>query len=494
MFEAAISGLNDILQRHRWVGELAGILPLSALIDFIDVPKKLHIFELAGAVPLWSWPVTPAGSRLLLSDKHTRRTCCLDRYGSSVALIALDGRYGDQYTVSSPETIRLCLSSQRPRTIKNDHENMSGEDLRIQNLELVHVSRLQYHNQLPPAQSWLRRVFLDPWWMYSRTYLVVSTIGWIMLLGMIVMSGILQCYLSLAFVMAVPVTGSIVFSLYGSTPRRLLVEKVSAYNRLIVAAEHMNTMDWIVFYGESTVVNSLLNRPLEPTGPQISRVVSVPLRMVLRILILGQWALVLGAAALKDWNSYFITFWIAFCIFSHAYLIPPRMEANDWMKSCAHIRLERYQTQLSSRRALLNTIIALNPDTFSWSEPKQQEGSEPKQQEGSEPKQQEDRTKLYDGAMRWVNPVLAPGDSRTKWEQATRAAMNEAAERYSAEMLASSMWQSKKGDVLSPKWNDSYPTGKANYWKPFILEGIHMAAKIKREANLSGRKVIAETV
>jgi hypothetical protein len=46
MFEAAISGLNDILQRHRWVEELAAILPLSALIDFIDVPKKLHTFEM----------------------------------------------------------------------------------------------------------------------------------------------------------------------------------------------------------------------------------------------------------------------------------------------------------------------------------------------------------------------------------------------------------------------------------------------------------------
>lgn len=108
-----------------------------------------------------------------------------------------------------------------------------------------------------------------------------------MLFGTIVVSGILQCYLSLAFVVTVLVTGSVVSSLYGSTPRRLLVEKVSASNHLIVAAEHMNTVDWIVFYGESIVVNSLLNRPLEPAGPQMLRVASVPLRMVLRILILG---------------------------------------------------------------------------------------------------------------------------------------------------------------------------------------------------------------
>jgi hypothetical protein len=60
---------------------------------------------------------------------------------------------------------------------------------------------------------------------------------------------------------------------------------------------------------------------------------------------------------------------------------------------------------------LLNTIIALNPDTFSR----------------SESKEQEDRTKLYEEAMRWSNPVLAPGNSRTKKEEATQTAMNETA-------------------------------------------------------------------
>jgi hypothetical protein len=73
MFEAAVSKLNDILTRHSWVGELAGILPLSALIDFIDVPRKFHVLQLAGAVPLWNWPVTPSGSRILLSKRIRKR-------------------------------------------------------------------------------------------------------------------------------------------------------------------------------------------------------------------------------------------------------------------------------------------------------------------------------------------------------------------------------------------------------------------------------------
>ena len=475
MFEVAISGVAASLTRISWVRELAGILPLSALIDFIDVPQKLHIFELSGAVPLWSWPITPTGSRLLLSAKHLEQSCCLDLYGKSVGWIVLDGRYGDQYPASNPETIRLCLSSKTPRTIENSHENMAGKKLRIQNLEIVHVSRLEPQNQHEPSESWFRHVFLDPWWMYSRGYLVISIFGWIMLLGTITMSVILQFYLALAFLVIVPLTGSVVFLIHGSRPRGLLVEDDSPYNRLIATAEHMNATNWIVFYGESTIVNSLLNRPLEPRGLKMSGGFFGLLRMVLRILILGQWALALGAASIKDWNAYFISFWITFCIFLHAYLIPPRLEAKDWMKSCAHIQLERYQTQLSSRRALLNTIIALNPDTFSW----------------DTIAKQDDRTKLYEGAMKWIDPILKPDPSRSRWEEATRTAMNEAAERFSAEELASPLGQGLKGNFLGSEWNNKYE-GRENYWSKFIPEGIYMAAKIRQDIKLPGRMKIVE--
>lgn len=474
MFEGAISGLNDILKRHSWAAELAGILPLSALIDFVDVPKKLHVFELAGAVPLWSWPVTPAGSRLLLSNEHAQKTCFLDRYGNSVALIAIDGRYGDQYTVSSPETVRMCISSQSIHKIQNCHDNMSEEDLRIQNLEIIYVSRARKEeDRTLPSHSRLRRIILEPWLAFSYTHLLISGIGWIMLLGMIILSGIFQCYLSIAFLILIPVTGTVLLCLYGSTPRRLLKNNESEYNRLIIVAKHMNAMDWTIYYGESTILNSLLNKPLEPVGSQISGFALASLRMALRILIVGQWGLVLGSAALKDWNAYFITFWIVICIFSHAYLVSPVSTVKDWIKFRANINLERYQTQLSSRRALLNTIIALNPDTFSW----------------DKSLQQEDRTKLDRSAMKWVDPILATGSSRTEWEDATRIAMDEALQQYPEETLSSSQWQSGKGDVLLPNWDNVYPSNKTNFWKPFILEGIYMAAKIKKEAKLSGRKV-----
>ncbi|OJD36530.1 peptidase family m3 [Diplodia corticola] len=471
MFEVAISRLGKILETHPWAGELAGILPLSALIDFMDLPRKLHVFELAGAVPFWSWPVTPAGSRLLLSSKHTQRDCCLDRYGSSVALTALDGCYGDQYIVSSPETVRMCISSRETHTLPNDHDNMAGENLKIQNLEIICISRERKpERRFQPSQSWLGRILLDPWLAFSYQYLLISTLGWIMLLGMIIMSGIFRCYLSLTFLIVIPVTGVVIFCLHGSTPRRLLVQEQSDYNRLVVVAEHMNATDWMVFYGESTIVNSLLNRPLEPMGPRLSKSASAILRGALRVLVLGQWGLAIGVAALKDWNAFFITFWIAFCIFSHAYLIAPPMSANDWMRSYANIKMARYQTQLSSRRSLFNTIIALNPDTFSW----------------DNRMDQEDRTKFSEGAMRWIDPILTRGSSRTKWEDATRTAMDEALLRYSTESLVSPAWQDKDGEVLGFDWNDNY---SREYWKSFILEGIYMAAKIKEETRLFGRKV-----
>jgi len=42
---------------------------------------------------------------------------------------------------------------------------------------------------------------------------------------------------------------------------------------------------------------------------------------------------------------------------------------------------------------------------------------------------------------------------------------------------------------LIPAWDKEFPTERGNYWNPYILEGIHMAAKIMREAKLSGKKV-----
>lgn len=46
--------------------------------------------------------------------------------------------------------------------------------------------------------------------------------------------------------------------------------------------------------------------------------------------------------------------------------------------------------------------------------------------------------------------------------------------------LASSTRYDQEESVSGVEWNETYP-GSSNYWKPYILEGIHMAAKIRAE-------------
>ncbi|RDW57351.1 hypothetical protein BP5796_12801 [Coleophoma crateriformis] len=463
MFELAIQELAGVLDRNSWVSQLSGILPLSALIDFIEIPPKLHILQLTAASPLWTWLVTPAGSRLLLSDDNAlRRACYLDDYGNSVSLLGIDGRYGDRYIIANPETIRLCIGLQKPHIIANTQRNMHFDNVRIQNLDIIKVSRLEPHNRAKSA-SWLHYTVLDAWQRYSMRYLATSVLGWVILFVMITMSFLLGTYMASTFLAIVPLTGGVVFGLYAQSPRRLLNALPStqtSYNRLILVAEHANAMNWTVFYGESTIVNALLNRPLEPQGPKISEARRYVLRALLRVLILGQWSLAIGSAATQDWNSYFISFWILFSIASQGYAIPVRRQAGDWMKSCANIQMERYQTQLSSRRALLNTVLALNPDTFSLVS-------------NTGNTLQEDRLRFYNGAMKWIDPILEPGLNRSKWEKASLQAMNEAHLHGIDDKYPSS------------EWLRTY----SEYWQPYILEGIEMAARIRQEAELPGRTV-----
>src|SRR5437667_2293882 len=74
-FEESREAANSLLQSQPWAQELAGILPLSTLIDFVDIPQHFHAFELTGSAPLWSWPITPANSRILLSKSYTEKSC-----------------------------------------------------------------------------------------------------------------------------------------------------------------------------------------------------------------------------------------------------------------------------------------------------------------------------------------------------------------------------------------------------------------------------------
>ncbi|KAI1162796.1 hypothetical protein F5B18DRAFT_622177 [Nemania serpens] len=458
MFEPALNGLAAILNRNSWAAELAGIPPLSALIEFIGIPPRLHVQQLAGFAALWNSTITPAGSRLLLSeDDSLYPHCYLDRFGNSIGLLGLDGLYGNRYYVSSPETIRMCIRAHRAHVIENVHENMKSDECRLQNLEIIDVSRLQPSLRPKTSSSWPSRILLR-----STRMRWAHMCGWVVLLGVVVMSGILRTWLSLAFFVLMPITGATVLALHGSNPRRLLIDKPTKYNRLILVAEHENTTNWVAFYGETTILNSLLNRPLKPLGSQERPALAAGLRMVLRALILGQWAIALGAAVVKDWNAYFITFWIAFCIFMQAYVMPPEEGAMEWMKSYAGIKIQRHRTTLSTRRALLNTLIALNPDTFAL----------------LREKNKEDRDKFAPTAMKWIDPILVEGPERTRWEMATLKAMNDISKYPTPEKNIA-----PESIALNAEWKKEY---KNDFWAPFIHEGLYVAAKIKEEAKLPG--------
>ena len=473
MFQAAVNSLSSILERYAWVRELAGILPLSALIDFIEIPPKLHTLQLTGAVPLWSWAVTPSGSRLLLAkqEKLASQDCYQDRFGNTLALEVLDGRYGQRYFASNPETLRLMLSAYPITEIVNDHVNVAGLDfvLRTQNLEVVHIKR-HVPNFTSRSHPLWDQIPINSLRNASYLYLFANSLGWVLFVCTVVMSAFFRTWISFAFLLLIPVTGIVVFCLYGSQPRRLLVEKKSSWVRLLVVTEHMDSADWLIVYGESTLVNSLLNRPLKPNGPSLSPGMEAAFYLLLRLFILCQWGLALAAAATKTWNSYFICFWIAFSIFSHAFLITPANSAKDWSELQANLRVERFGIRVSSRRALVNTIVALNPDTFRFDE------------ETNAP----DMNTFSTEGIRWIDPVLIQSRNRRSWEEATRKAMAEIQAQLAAGDFSMPKFREYPNNVLSSAWNKEYATF---YWTRFISEGIYVSAKIKQAAKLPERKV-----
>ncbi|KAI1742046.1 hypothetical protein F4680DRAFT_414429 [Xylaria scruposa] len=438
----------NAIEAYPWVSSLANILPLSALLDFIHIPRTLHAFELNGATPLWCWPVTPSGSQLILSKHTTEDPCCLDKFGNSPSLVCLDGRWGDVYNAASPETLRLCLASAPLIRIANDDPQMKRDGARIQKLNFVRISRLPCSFDKQQRQ-------------HSRSFLGTSALGWILLIGLVVFCSLMHCWLALAFLFVVPATGVVVALTRGGKPRELRLDDSGKHDRIIVAALHMNETEWFVFYGEGVLVNSLLNHRLRP-----KRHLNTPskfLNATLRSLILGQWALAVGAAALQAWDAYLITFWVTFCILSHTFIFPPEHCARDWAKRVARLRFERFEALLSGRRALLSAIMMLNPDTF---------------RVDSNTKQ-ENYGKLYEGALQWIDPILKRGADRTKWEEAMRRAMADVKKRF---LLDNGDRNITVGGLEDGNWAKDY---EGLYWRSSIVEGILVAKEIANQAALA---------
>ncbi|KAI2472374.1 hypothetical protein F4781DRAFT_360284 [Annulohypoxylon bovei var. microspora] len=353
------------------------------------------------------------------------------------------------YNAASPETLRLCLAT-APRTrIVNDHPNMQEDHPRPQNLTVVHVSRLQGARK---SRS-------------SRILFGASTVGWILLLGLIVTTSILKCYISVVFLLIIPATGIVIYITRGGDTPTLRVRCGSDYNRLVVAALHMNETDWFAFYGEATIVNALLNWPLRVK--RFSRANHWVFSIALRFLVLGQWTLAIGAASTQSWDAYIITFWIVLCIFSNIFVFSTHRCCSDWLEQSAGFRLNRIETKLSSRRALLNTLVALNPDTFSYDPVTRQERQD----------------SPFPSSFAWIDPILKNCAERDKWEEATWVAMTT---KHAGKDHTKKDGNSNKGGTEMPSWSKGY---MQHYWCKFIPEGIATAEKIKKLGHLSGRFV-----
>lgn len=205
MLEQTRATFHAVIGIYPWVGSLSNILPLSALIDFLDVPQALHVYQLTGLTPWWCWTVTPSASRLLLSEAWSSDFCCLDNFGYTPSLLCLDGRYGDCYPMANPETVRMCLKGLQPVEISNMHSNMRRDDIRPHTLEVIHVQRSQASNpsKQPPTM-----------------YILSSALGWMVWAGLMIFTGLFRCFCALSFVALMPLTGIAVSFIYAPGPRR----------------------------------------------------------------------------------------------------------------------------------------------------------------------------------------------------------------------------------------------------------------------------------
>ena len=378
-----------------WLQQLAGILPLCALIEFIDIATKLHVFQLNRSVPIWNWPVTPAGARLLLSSRGSSadEACYLDQAGQSPVLHCIDGRYGDWYPSSTQTTTRMCIT--KPHSSKfvlNPSPNLADLYARKQKLEVISLKRLKRPSSQSRKKAKSNRVALLCDRLFRRRrrhsiiYELTSGIGWIFWLGATIVCFMSRLYIAGVYLLLTPLTGLVVSFTHGGNPRRLLDDRPSPFKRLVVATDNLNGTNWLAFYGESNALNSLLNKPLVRVATS-STSSSLRLLLLLRILIAGQWALAVGSCALQDWNALIISFWIGFCGLVASYAYTPTTAARDWLQlSCDHV-IESTSTEFSSRRSMLGALIYLNPDS-------------------------------KERLTSWINPILADCADRRAWESA----------------------------------------------------------------------------
>ena len=376
--------------------QLAGILPLTALIEFISLPTKLHNFELTGRVPLWNWPITPAGLRMLLRTKDNDDAAVLDRYDHSKILNCMDGKRGNWYPSSTPTTTRLLLFSdiRKRLSLDNDSPNMHLEHIRIHKLEVVVLLPASKHTNEKAgtkSSSWIKSTH-HPW-----RYTLTSLTGWTLWTAAVALSLASNLYLAAAYLLLLPLSGLVVDITHGPgpVPRQLLNDRPSEHKRMIVACNTTNSLDWWQLYGSSTPLNSLLNNPLlrsrKHTTATITRHAAAII--LLQVLTVCQWGLAVASCAFQGWDAFIISAWLGLCALSTSHLYPPERGVRDWFTHDCGLEARVIRASFSSRRSMLCAMVYLNPHT-----------------------QTDLAAKGAKDALKWIDPVLPPGDDRTAWE------------------------------------------------------------------------------
>ena len=236
----------------------------------------------------------------------------LDQVGHSPVLHCIDGRYGFWYPSNTQTTTRMCTSKPSAHTfVPNPSPNLADLQARSQRLEVISLRRLKWTSCqsrrkvkstcLVLFDKVIRRVGSQHSIMYSLT----SGIGWILWTGVTTVFFMSRLYIAGVYLLLMPLTGLVVSYTHGGKPRRLLDGRPSPFKRLVVTTSSLNGNSWQAFYGESNTLNSLLNKPLVRVATSST---SVPLRLLLRLLIVCQCLLTLGSCALQDWNALVVSF------------------------------------------------------------------------------------------------------------------------------------------------------------------------------------------
>lgn len=405
---------------HGWLANAAGILPLSAFISFIDSSADVHLYDLCGSLPLWAWTMTPAGARLLFATiadpAATFSGCLLDRAENTMPVHCIDGRWGDFYPSSSPYTVRLCVSAcrsvakmattQARRALGSAPGVTEGRPL---TLDVIRVKLVPTEGEALPqatsgntgrrvpgwcnlkAFSWPRSLVRKCFAQQPPRLRLVSTLCWLAWAALTIIS-ITTCHnIAVAYLFTIVATGVVIrfADAHHAGPRRLLNTRDETHPRLVVASNNMNAVRWTAFLGGHKLIDSLLNKPLYSASPSsiLDRKRRASVRALLRLLIAAQWSIIVVACAMQDWNALLISAWIAISACCSPFYTPEHA-TREWLRING-LCLEKAEMTMSNRRVMLSALVALNPD-----------------QSSPDAK-----------SSKWIDPILAPSNDRTHWEQ-----------------------------------------------------------------------------